>query len=462
MLKVIPKRPLLRKVTTAEEWVNKVKKNDVQGASTQESNIAVVRDVISLRQLRFAVRSKQRRVALVPTMGALHQGHLDLIRSAARENHEVYVSIYVNPTQFGVNEDLDTYPKTWQKDYARLRNLNEVFKSRDEYIGRVTTIFRPSTDTMYPGPRPTSEIDSPGSFVTITPLATKLEGASRPVFFRGVATVMMKLLNIVQPQEVIFGQKDIQQVMVIRRMMKDFHVATKLVVCPTTRENDGLAMSSRNVYLGKRRREIATVLHKALSAASEAWNSGKRARSDILGPALELIHSIQESQNNLQPSQRVRFELDYISLADLLTMEEIEKVTATKCAVLSAAIIMLPLEEPGKDEDNGVGGGTAPVRLIDNCILGPNPPFELRIGQGPKVEPESKGVRNQARESDMMVLRNILRDFEAEAARSAQPDASGDTKGEPRSQSSGGNEAKLAATGPASIGIEERADEELK
>jgi len=222
---------------------------------------------------------------------------------------------------------------------------------------------------MYPGLPPTSEIDGPGSFVTITPVGNLLEGASRPVFFRGVATVVMKLLNIVQPDRVYFGQKDIQQTVVVRRMVKDFHVNTKVRVGPTIREKDGLAMSSRNVYLGQRRRAVALVLSKTLKAVEQAYATGETRRSELLRVADEGISSTLEEQRVLDPHKRALFEVDYISIANPGDLTEVEQVSPNFGAIVSGAIKMLPVEDPQEGEDAGLGGGVSTVRLIDNVIL---------------------------------------------------------------------------------------------
>jgi pantoate--beta-alanine ligase len=302
-------------------------------------------------------------------MGALHDGHLSLIRQAASENTDVFVSIFVNPTQFGVNEDLSSYPRTWDADVAKLEQLNDELKGDGN--GCITAILAPTAKTMYPTLPPSSEIDGDGSFVTITPIAKKLEGASRPVFFRGVATVCMKLFNIVGAERVYFGQKDVQQTVVIRRMVKDFHLDTEVKIGPTMREADGLAMSSRNVYLGARRRNVGLVLFSALRAAESAYQSGKLARNDILGPANEIARDVVTQQQSLPPSERANFEVDYISLADPDTLEEVETVDPAKGAILSGAIKMAPLEATNAGEDCGLGDGKVAVRLIDNLILQP-------------------------------------------------------------------------------------------
>lgn len=313
-------------------------------------------------------------MGFVPTMGALHEGHLSLIRQAARENTDIFVSIYVNPTQFGVTEDLSSYPRTWDTDVEKLEKLNEELERLGENsasAGRITAIFAPTSKVIYPGLPPSSEVDGHGSFVTITPLSTKLEGGSRPVFFRGVATVCMKLFNITTPDRVYFGQKDVQQTVVIKRMVEDFHVGTEVRIVETTRESDGLALSSRNVYLGDRRRSIGLTVYKSLKAAEDAYVAGKTSRADILGAANSVADSVLSQQQGLSPSERALYEVDYISLADPDTLDELDIVDPAKGAVLSTAFKMAPLEKSRPDEDCGLGDGKVPVRLIDNLILHP-------------------------------------------------------------------------------------------
>lgn len=307
-------------------------------------------------------------------MGALHEGHLSLIRQAASENTDVVVSIFVNPTQFGVNEDLSSYPRTWDSDVKKLEQLNTELSSgagNGNSKGRITAILAPTAKTMYPTLPPSSEVDGDGSFVTITPLSKKLEGASRPVFFRGVATVCMKLLNIVGADRVYFGQKDVQQTVVIKRMVKDFHLDTDVRIGPTMREDDGLALSSRNVYLGDRRRAVGLALYTALRAAEGAYQSGKLNRADILDAANSITKGVLSKQKNLSESERALFEVDYISLADPESLDEVDTVDPAKGAILSGAIKMAPLEKTNSGEDCGLGDGKVPVRLIDNLILKP-------------------------------------------------------------------------------------------
>jgi len=376
-------KPQLSRVSRSDNMILALSSRLSNGANVSQNLLPfkVFRDVSPLRQYRKQLLLSNRSVGLVPTMGALHEGHLSLIRQAASENTDVVVSIYVNPTQFGVNEDLAAYPRTWASDIQKLGNLDKELAGAESRIdgsgnlgsslGRITAVFAPTTEVMYPTLPPTSEINGHGSFVTITPLATMLEGTSRPVFFRGVATVCMKLFNMVSADRVYFGQKDVQQTVVIKRMVKDFHIDTEVKIGPTIREKDGLAMSSRNVFLGARRRNVALVLSKALHEAEGAFLSGKRSRKEILGAAYRLADSVLEQQISLPSSERAQFQVDYISLADPESLDEVDIVEDSKGAILSGAVKMAPIEDPGPDEDGGVGSGTMPVRLIDNIILKP-------------------------------------------------------------------------------------------
>ncbi|KAK8867444.1 pantoate-beta-alanine ligase-like protein [Apiospora arundinis] len=337
------------------------------------TRIRILRTVDSVRAWRRPHQVDQRIVALVPTMGALHEGHLSLIRAAAREAHEVVVSIYVNPAQFGVHEDLDSYPKTWQTDCDALARLDRELADDGANLGRLSAVFAPTTLDMYPSGFPGQAVDSKGSFVNVTPVGEVLEGASRPTFFRGVATVCMKLFNVVQPDRVYFGQKDVQQTVVIQKMVRDFLMPINVQIGATTREADGLALSSRNVYLGERRRKVATVLSRALKAAAAQYKEGSGAldRESILGAAQKIAADTLAEQMAQAPEQRVMYEVDYLSLSDPETMEELEKVDPAKGGILSGAVKMLPVEAPQPGEDLGHSGGPA-VRLIDNIILKPS------------------------------------------------------------------------------------------
>ncbi|KAK6953859.1 hypothetical protein Daesc_003821 [Daldinia eschscholtzii] len=335
------------------------------------SPIRVMRTVDAVRRWRKPQYLDHRIVSLVPTMGALHQGHLSLIRSAARESHHVVVSIYVNPAQFGIKEDLASYPVTWESDCKILAELDRELADDGGNLGRISAVFAPTTPEMYPSGFPGQEVNSKGSFVILTPISEILEGRTRPTFFRGVATVCMKLFNIVQPEKVYFGQKDVQQTVLIRKMVKDFMLPTEVVIGPTIRESDGLALSSRNVYLGERRRKVAPVLNRALKAAEERYLNGALDRKQLLDAANSVITGVLNEQSALSPEKRAIFEVDYISLADPSSMEELTEIDPKKGSILSGAIKMLPVESPQPGEDLGHSGGPA-VRLIDNIILKPS------------------------------------------------------------------------------------------
>ena len=274
--------------------------------------------VSSLSDLRAARLSLDGTVGLVPTMGYLHEGHLSLVSRAKAENQHVIVTIFVNPTQFGANEDLSKYPRDLERDLSLLRPLG------------VDVVWTPSAEIMYP----------PGyqTWVEVDALTKGLEGAMRPGHFRGVTTVVAKLFNATQPHKAYFGQKDAQQAAVIRRMAVDLNFPLEVIVCPTTREADGLAMSSRNKYLGEAERKAATVLFRALSAAKEAYERGERSAEALRGKMKAVIAGEPLAQ------------LQYVSCADYDSLEELDAVHGK--ALLSMAVYF------GK------------TRLIDNFVLG--------------------------------------------------------------------------------------------
>ncbi|MFN3741550.1 MAG: pantoate--beta-alanine ligase [Anaerolineales bacterium] len=256
-------------------------------------------------------------VGFVPTMGYLHEGHLSLVRRARQECASVVVSIFVNPTQFGPHEDLARYPRDLERDLRLLTPL------------QVDVVWTPTVEEMYP----------PGyqTWVTVEELTKPLEGAMRPGHFRGVTTVVSKLFNAVQPQRAYFGQKDAQQAAVIRQMRRDLSYPIEIVVCPTVREADGLAMSSRNTYLSPTERQAATVLYRALTAAQSAYQAGERNAERLRAIMLEVLQS--------EPLAQVQ----YVSCADYDTLQELDEVRGK--ALLSMAVFI------GK------------TRLIDNVVL---------------------------------------------------------------------------------------------
>jgi pantoate--beta-alanine ligase len=258
-------------------------------------------------------------VGLVPTMGYLHEGHLGLARRSLEDNDLTVVSIFVNPAQFGPNEDLDRYPRDEERDLRLLRELG------------VHAVYLPSPNTMYP--------ENYETYVEPGRTAAPLEGASRPGHFRGVLTVVLKLLTAVRPDRAYFGRKDAQQLRVIRRMVVDFDLGIEVVPCPIVREDDGLAMSSRNVYLKPEERTAAVVLNRALSEAAAAFDAGERDAGRLRG----IIRSRIEGE----PLAAI----DYVSVADDGSLEEIDGRIAGR-ALASLAVRF---------------GST---RLIDNVELG--------------------------------------------------------------------------------------------
>jgi pantoate--beta-alanine ligase len=274
--------------------------------------------VSTLEELRSARAILDEPVGLVPTMGYLHEGHLSLVRRAAEECASVVVSIFVNPTQFGPSEDLAAYPRDMERDLRLLESLG------------VDLVWTPTPEIMYPNGYQT--------WVQVEALTDPLEGAMRPGHFRGVATVVAKLFNSVQPAKAYFGQKDAQQAAVIRRMAHDLNFPLEVVVCPTVREPDGLAMSSRNAYLDPEQRRAATVLYRALNGAKEAYQAGERDA--------EVLRAIMRETLAAEPLAQMQ----YISCADYDSLQELDTVSGK--ALLSMAVFV------GK------------TRLIDNMVLG--------------------------------------------------------------------------------------------
>jgi len=280
-----------------------------------EGGMKVIATIAEMRE----VRSQQAgSVGLVPTMGFLHEGHLELVRRARVENLTVVVSIFVNPSQFGPEEDFISYPRDTERDLALLERE------------RAGIVFMPEAHEIYP--------EGFSSWVEVKRVTDRLEGAYRPGHFRGVATVVAKLFNIIQPDRAYFGQKDAQQLAVIMKMVSDLNMNLEIVAVPTVREPDGLAMSSRNTHLSPKERKAALVLWQALCIAQELWDSGERSAGRLRQEMTSLIES--------QPLARI----DYISVADPETLEELDEID--RPALVSLAVWI------GK------------TRLIDNITLG--------------------------------------------------------------------------------------------
>ena len=277
-----------------------------------------MKNVVFLRDLRAIRASLTGTFGLVPTMGYLHAGHLSLVERAKAECAHVGVSIFVNPAQFGAQEDLSKYPRNLERDLKLLEVLN------------VDVVWTPPPEAVYP----------PGfqTWITVENVAAPLEGKHRPGHFRGVATVVAKLFNAFTPDKAYFGQKDAQQVVVIKQLARDLNFPLEVSVCPIVREPDGLALSSRNVYLDADERRAATVLYRALSAAKEKFDAGERDA--------ELLRAGMSALIAAEPLARE----EYVSAADPDTLAELE--TVEKSVLLSMAVRV------GK------------TRLIDNFLLG--------------------------------------------------------------------------------------------
>src|SRR2546423_1659604 len=280
-------------------------------------------EIINRRQRMSSVARKARRdqdrsIGLVPTMGALHEGHLSLVREARRMCDVVVVSIFVNPTQFAPGEDFERYPRDLTKDTTILADYN------------VDYIFAPPPEEIYP--------KGFATYVTVEGLSDQLEGAARPGHFRGVATVLTVLFHIVRPDFAYFGQQDAQQALIIKRMVRDLAFDTEIVVLPTIREESGLALSSRNAYLSGEDRRAATILYRALSRAEAAYLSGERS-------ARKLAEGVRAE---IEREPRAR--LEYVSVTDADTLERLDKLDDRSVLIAVAARI-------------------GQTRLIDNILL---------------------------------------------------------------------------------------------
>lgn len=277
----------------------------------------VVKTIKKVRELVDTARKAGKTIGFVPTMGALHAGHMSLINNAVNRCDFVIVSIFVNPTQFAPSEDFDQYPRDLEADSAKCKQAG------------VDVIFAPDADQMYPCENV--------SWVNVEKVTANLCGLSRPTFFRGVATVCTKLFNIVRPDVAFFGQKDAQQAIVIKRMVQDLNMPLTIEVCPTVREKDGLALSSRNQYLSQEQRKEALLINKALKNCESMIQFGERNCKTLINK----IHEILD--------QGKQVDIDYIKIVDIETVEDIEQI-AQKALIAVAAKV----------------GNT---RLIDNIMI---------------------------------------------------------------------------------------------
>lgn len=337
-------------------------------STTMSTSVAlkVVQGISEMRSIRTALSDS---VSLIPTMGLLHQGHLSLVRLAAEQTSSVIVSIYANPSQFASFESKDSYPSTLDSDIAALTVMDETF--RREGLGRIKAVFAPTDEEMYPFARPTQLSRGEGSYLHILPLSNLLEGSINPTHFIGVATVCLKLFNIVKPHKAYFGEKDFQQTLVIKRLVLDFFLDITVVIGPTVRDADGMAMSSRNFFLGNRRRKVGVILRKALCVAESAYLKGERTMTSIMAPCIALVEEERDQQERRKKNERARFEIEYLALSDPQSLADIEVVDSGKGAIVSGAIRMLGVEEGFQNEDKGWHDGKEEIRLIDNLILKP-------------------------------------------------------------------------------------------
>lgn len=282
----------------------------------------VFTSVKSLRQFLDQQILQQKTIGLVPTMGALHKGHISLIEAAKKSNDIVVCSVFVNPTQFNNPEDLAKYPRTFEADRAMLEEAG------------CSAVFAPSIEEMYP--------EQPVVKMNFGALETVMEGASRPGHFNGVGIVVSKLFNIVRPHSAYFGQKDLQQVSVVRQLVSDLAFGLELIICPTIREADGLAMSSRNTRLNAAERAIAPQIYRILAASGEDLRARKQV-SEVVGWAKSEFEKIKE------------FTLDYFEVIDIKTLLPVEKIGPAGGPVGSNAICVATF--------------LGPVRLIDNIVF---------------------------------------------------------------------------------------------
>ncbi|HEY32320.1 MAG TPA: pantoate--beta-alanine ligase [Dehalococcoidia bacterium] len=274
----------------------------------------IVETITEMKRLRLQLPEP---LGFVPTMGYLHEGHISLVRRAREENASVAASIFVNPTQFGPTEDFEDYPRDTKRDLAMLEEAG------------TDVVFTPSVAEMYP--------ERFSSWVEVGKLTERLEGAARPIHFRGVTTICTKLFNIVEPTRAYFGQKDAQQALVLKKMVADLNMNLEIVVCPIIREPDGLSMSSRHVYLNQEQRWAAVSLYQAIKLAEELWAQGERDAERLRQVVIEHIQ------------QQPLAEIEYVSIADTEILEELETITSS--ALLSLVVRF------GK------------TRLLDNTIL---------------------------------------------------------------------------------------------
>ena len=279
----------------------------------------IIKSVAEMQAYSDSLRSKNIKIGFVPTMGALHDGHLSLVKKSTETADQTILSIFVNPVQFTPSEDFNEYPRDFRTDEESARDNG------------VDVIFYPSVEEIYP--------DGYGTFSVVEGLSDILEGASRPSHFKGVTTIVNKLFNIVNPQIAFFGQKDAQQAVIIKKMVTDLNLNVGIIVCPTIRESDGLALSSRNTFLTREEREQAPLIYKALTRAESLHTDGKLESSGIISLIEEIISSATLAK------------IDYVAVVDEVTLQPVESTTSGALVAIAVSF--------------------SATRLIDNTVLPP-------------------------------------------------------------------------------------------
>jgi pantoate--beta-alanine ligase len=287
--------------------------------------VTIFTTIDEMRAASGVARRTGKRLGFVPTMGALHEGHLSLVRAARASCEIVVASIFINPTQFGPNEDLAKYPRSFERDRELLEREGVDF------------LFAPTVEEMYPTAADRSVRPTTVTWVTVEQLSDRLDGRSRPGHFRGVTTIVAKLFHIVEPKVAFFGQKDAAQVAIIRRMVRDLNLPVEIAVCPIVREPDGLAMSSRNAYLDPEQRRQALVLHRALLRITQLAESGEQSAASLISAAREVL----AQEKSVRP--------DYVEIVDPETLDPLDDISSGALAAVAAYV--------------GV------TRLIDNIVI---------------------------------------------------------------------------------------------
>ena len=304
------------------------------------SEIPIITTVKELRSLVGSFNHES--LGFVPTMGYLHEGHLSLVNESIKDNKHTIISIFVNPSQFSPNEDLDTYPRDINHDIEIIKKLA---------IGKVDAIFKPSVEEMYPSGFTFDINNQKGSFVEVLGVSKPLEGLKRPTFFKGVATVVTKLFNIVMPTNAYFGQKDIQQTIVIKNLVKDLFLNINIKIVPTIRNENGLALSSRNKYLSNDILNEVTCLYKSMKLSNDSYLNGEFN-----------VEKLTETVSNYITNINDKFKIDYISFNDPKDLSYLTNIDPKIGCILSMAVYV-------PNSNNEINNET--TRLIDNMIFKP-------------------------------------------------------------------------------------------